>query len=111
MGFKIGTWWHDAPDIGFDTNGKQAIVRHLCFSPLETRIWYKLIDGQYCREIHFIEGLQGGEQYIDFISKSEMLKVMEKARIYAGRTAIKFRRCSQLECSYAVKYHMETLSN
>lgn len=77
MGFKIGTWWHDAPDIGFDTNGKQAIVRHLCFDQLETRIWYKLIDGQYCREIHFIEGLQEGERYIDFISKSEMLKVIE----------------------------------
>ena len=77
MGLRIGAWWHDAPDIGFDASGKQAIVRHLCFGPLETRIWYKLIDGQYCREIHFIEGLQGGEQYIDFISKSEMLKVIE----------------------------------
>ena len=77
MGFKIGAWWHDAPDIGFDASGKQTIVKHLRFGPLETRIWYKLVDGQYCREIHFIEGLQEGERYIDFISKCEMLKVIE----------------------------------
>lgn len=77
MGFKIGTWLHDAPDTGFDASGKQAIVKHLCFGPLETRIWYKLIDGRYCREIHFIEGLQEGERYTDFISKSEMLEVLD----------------------------------
>lgn len=77
MGFKIGAWLHDAPDIGFGADGKQAIVKHLCFGPLETRIWYKLIDGQYCCEIHFIEGLQEGERYIDFISRTEMLEVID----------------------------------
>lgn len=77
MGFKIGTWLHDAPDVGFDASGKQAIVKHLCFGPLETQIWCKLIDGRYCREIHFIEGLQAGERYTDFIEKSEMLKVID----------------------------------
>lgn len=77
MSFRVGTWIHDTPDTEYSTSGKQAIVKHLCFGPLETRIWYKLIDGQYCREIHFIEGLQAGEQFTDFISKSEMLKVVE----------------------------------
>ena len=77
MGFTIGAWLHNAPDISFDANGKQAIVKHLCFGPLETKIWYKLIDGQYCREIHFIEGLQAGERYTDFIDKSEMLEVID----------------------------------
>lgn len=77
MGFQIGAWWHDTPDIGFDTSGKQAIVKHSCIGPLETRTWYKLIDGQYCREIHFIEGIQEGEQFTDLISKSEMLEVLE----------------------------------
>ncbi len=77
MGFKIGTWLHDAPDVGFNSGGKQAIVKHLCFSPLETRIWYKLIDGRYCCEIHFIEGLQAGERYTDFIEKSKMLEVID----------------------------------
>ena len=77
MSFRIGTWLHDAPDIGFDANGKRAIVKHLCFGPLETRIWYKLIDGRYCCEIHFIEGLQAGERYTDFIEKSKMLEVID----------------------------------
>ena len=77
MSFWIGAWLHDAPDTGYDISGKQAIVKHLCFGPLETWIWYKLIDGQYCCEIHFIEGLQEGERYVDFISKSEMLKAIE----------------------------------
>ncbi len=77
MSFGVGTWIHDAPDTKYSASGKQAIVKHLCFAPLETRIWYKRIDGQYCCEIHFIEGLQAGEQFVDFISKSEMLEVIE----------------------------------
>lgn len=77
MGFWVGSWLHDIPDREFASDGKQVIVKHLCFGPLETRIWYKLEDGQYCREIHFIEGLQEGERCVDSISKSEMLKVIE----------------------------------
>ena len=77
IGFSIGGWLHDAPDAGYNASGKRAIVRLICFGPLETRTWYKLMDGQYCREIHFSEGIQAGESYIDFISKSEMLRVIE----------------------------------
>mgnify|MGYP001026150063 FL=1 len=77
MSFMVGTWLHDAPDVEYNASGKQAIVKHLCFGPLETHIWYKLKDGQYCYEIYFIEGLQQGEQFIDFISKPEMLEVIE----------------------------------
>jgi len=77
MSFSIGAWLHDEPDTGYDASGKQAIVKHFCFDPLETRIWYKLIDGQYCCETHFIEGTQEGERFTDFISKSEMLAVIE----------------------------------
>ncbi len=77
MGFCVGAWMHDAPDTEYDASGKQAIVKHVCFGPLETQIWYKRMDGQYCREIHFIEGLQEGERFTDFISKAEMLEVIE----------------------------------
>lgn len=77
MGFTIGAWLHDAPDAGFDAGGRQAIVKHLCFGPLETRIWYKGADGRYCREIHVIEGPQAGERYTDYIDKSEMLAVID----------------------------------
>ncbi|MDE7297817.1 MAG: hypothetical protein K2N94_03165 [Lachnospiraceae bacterium] len=77
MGFWVGAWLHDTPDTGYDAKGKRAVVKHLCFGPLETRIWYQCKDGQYCREIHFIEGLQAEELFTDFISKSEMLKVIE----------------------------------
>ncbi len=77
MGFFVGSWLHDIPDTQFNSDGKQMIIKHLCFAPLETRLWYKLRDGRYCCETHFIEGLQEGEQYTDFISKSEMLKVIE----------------------------------
>lgn len=77
MGFWVGSWLHDTPDTEYDAGGKQAIIKHLCFGPLETRIWYKLIDGQCCCEIHFAEGVQEGERFTDFISKSEMLEVIE----------------------------------
>ena len=77
MGFWVGRWLHDIPDTGYDAEGKQAIIKHLCFGPLETRIWYKWKGGQYCREVHFIEGIQEGELYTEFISKSEMLEVMK----------------------------------
>lgn len=77
VGFWIGSWLHDIPDTEFDSDGKQVIVKYLCFGPLETRLWCKLRDGRYCYEHHFIEGLQGGERYINFISKSDMLKVIE----------------------------------
>lgn len=77
MGFMTGAWLHDKPDTGFDASGKQAVVKHLCFGPLETCIWYKLADGRYCREVHFIEGLQEGEYFTVFISKSGMLEVID----------------------------------
>ena len=77
MGLRIGAWLHDVPDTEYNASGKQAIVKHLCFGPLETQIWYKLIDGQYCHEIHFIEGLQEGERFTNFISRSEMIQVIE----------------------------------
>ncbi len=77
MGFFVGSWLHDIPDTEFDADGKQMIIKHLCFGPLETWLWYRLRDGRYCCEVHFIEGLQEGEQYTDFISKSEMLKIIE----------------------------------
>lgn len=77
MGFFIGSWLHDIPDTEFDADGKQMIIKHLCFGPLETWLWYRLRDGRYCCEVHFIEGLQEGEQYTDFISKSKMLKIIE----------------------------------
>ncbi len=85
MGFMVGAWLHDAPDTEYNAVGKQAVVKHLCFGPLETWIWYKQIDGQYCREIHFIEGIQEGERITDFISKAEMLEVLE-AEIVLCRT-------------------------
>lgn len=77
MGFWVGSWLHDTPDTEYSASGKQAIVKHLCFGPLETRIWYKLTDGRYCCETHFVEGLQEGERFTDFISKSEMFEVIE----------------------------------
>lgn len=76
MGFMVGAWLHEAPDKEYNSSGKQAIVKHLCFGPLETQIWYKLKDGRYCREIHYIEGLQAGERYTDYIETSGMLEVI-----------------------------------
>lgn len=77
MGFFVGSWLHDIPDTEFDADGKQMIIKHLCFGPLETWVWYRLKDGRYCCEVHFIEGLQEGEKYTNFLSKSEMIKIIE----------------------------------
>jgi len=70
-------WVHEAPDKEDDSSGKQAIVKHICFDPLEARISYKLKGGQYCREIHFIEGLQAGELYTEYIGASEMIEMID----------------------------------
>jgi len=77
MNFRIGEWWHEAPNKKADATGKRAIVKHLCFGPLETRIWYELEDGQYSYEVHFIEGIQEGDIFVDFINKSKMLEVIK----------------------------------
>lgn len=77
MGFWVDSWLHEMPDTNFDRSGKRAIVNHKCFGPLETRIWYELKDGRYCCEVHFIEGVQAGDIFTDFISRAEMLKTID----------------------------------
>ena len=77
MSFMAGAWLHESPPRECGANDKMAIIQHLCFGPLETRIWYARKDGQYCREVHFIEGTQAGEVYTDFLRKSEMLEAVK----------------------------------
>ena len=74
MGFWVGAWLHDVPDTEYNASGKRAVVKHLCFGPLETRIWYKVLNGQYCCEIHFIEGMQGR---MTVLTDEELLEVIE----------------------------------
>ena len=76
MNFKVGEWWHDLPCRESDASGRRAIVKHLCFGPLETRIWYELRNGQYQYEIHFIEGIQAGDIFTNSVSKPEMMEVI-----------------------------------
>ncbi len=76
MDFWVGKWLHKAPDKEFDAAGKRAIVKHLCFGPLETRIWHELKNGQYHYEVHFIEGIQAGDVFTDCIGRSEMMEVI-----------------------------------
>ncbi|MCI8808704.1 MAG: hypothetical protein HFF84_01020 [Oscillibacter sp.] len=77
MGFQVGSWLHEAPRTEHDADGRRAVVQHICFGPLETRVWYECADGRYCREIHFLEGLQAGERFTDFLSGLEMRKVLD----------------------------------
>ncbi|MCI9375859.1 MAG: hypothetical protein HFF85_05635 [Oscillibacter sp.] len=77
MGVWAGAWLHDEPDRKFDSQGNRAIVKHLCFGPAETQIWYETADGQYFCELHVIEGIQAGDRFVDFIGKSKMLEVLE----------------------------------
>lgn len=81
MGFQVGAWWHEAPGKEFDAAGKRAIVKHLCFGPLETRTWYELKDGRYNYEVHFIEGMQARDIFVDLISRSEMFEVIKSEMI------------------------------
>lgn len=100
MSFSVGAWLHDIPSTEYDVNGKRAIVRHLCFGPLETRIWYETMDGRYWRELHFIEGPQAGELYADSISQSEMLDVIKSEAalcIIFGDMDMNALLCSEIE--------------
>lgn len=77
MEFWVGTWLHVIPDQKDSAgNDKRIIIKHLCFGPVETQIWYQSKDGQYYYEYHIIEGLQAGDLFLYCISKSEMIKVI-----------------------------------
>ncbi len=76
MGFWAGNWLHDPPSKEYDSTGKRAIIKHLCFGPVETQTWYESVDGQHYCELHIIEGLQTGDVFLDRISKAKMLEVI-----------------------------------
>ena len=76
MGFWAGNWLHDPPSEEYDSTGKRAIIKHLCFGPVETQTWYESVDGQYYCELHIIEGLQTGDVFLDRISKAKILEAI-----------------------------------
>ena len=76
MGFWAGNWLHDPPSKEYDSTGKRAIIKHLCFGTAETQTWYESVDGQYYCELHIIEGLQTGDVFLDRISKAKMLEAI-----------------------------------
>lgn len=76
MGFWAGNWPHDPPSEEYDSTGKRAIIKHLCFGPVETQTWYESVDGQYYCELHILEGLQAGDVFLDRISKAKMLEAI-----------------------------------
>lgn len=76
MGFWSGKWLHDPPSKEYDSTGKRTIIKHLCFGPAETQIWYETADGQCYFELHIIEGLQAGDVFLDQISKVKMLEAI-----------------------------------
>ena len=45
MEFWVGTWLHVIPDQKDSAdNDKRIIIKHLCFGPVETQIWYQSKD-------------------------------------------------------------------
>ncbi|MCI8423947.1 MAG: hypothetical protein HFF50_10555 [Lawsonibacter sp.] len=76
MGFWVGKWLHDPPSAVYDSTGKRAVLKHLCFGPVETQIWYVSADGQYYRELHIMEGPQAGDLFLDRINRAEMLEAI-----------------------------------
>ena len=91
MGFWVGNWLHDPPSKEYDSTGKRAIIKHLCFGPVETQTWYESVDGQYYCELHIIDGLQARDVFLDRISKAKMLEAIITER---GRD---FRRAEVAE--------------
>ena len=76
MGFWAGNWLHDPPSEEYDSTGKRAIIKHLCFGPVETQTWYESVDGQYYCKLHILKGLQAGDVFLDRISKAKMLEAI-----------------------------------
>lgn len=76
MRFWVGNWLHDPPSKEYDITGKRAVIKHLCFGPVETQTWYESVDGQYYCELCIIEGLQAGDVFLDQISKAKMLEAI-----------------------------------
>ena len=82
--FRIGIWEHAAPEEHYDRDGKRAIIKHLCYGPLETMIYGVTTDSTYYWEYHIIEGLEEGERFLEYISKEKMLEVDAALAISIG---------------------------
>ena len=75
--FRVGVWEHSAPEEHYDRDGKRAIIKHLCYGPLETMIYGVTTDSTYYWEYHIIEGLEEGERFLEYISKEKMLHAID----------------------------------
>ena len=82
--FRIGIWEHAAPEEHYDRDGKRAIIKHLCYGPLETMIYGVTTDSTYYWEYHIIEGLEEGERFLEYISKEKMLEIDAALAISIG---------------------------
>lgn len=76
MEFWVGQWMHCAPDEKYDANGRRNIIKHMCWGPLETQIWFETSDHKYYYEEHIIEGILEGDKTLEAISKIEMIKAI-----------------------------------
>ena len=71
--FWTEEWLHCIPREELWVEDRRCILKHLCFAPLETQVYYiTKNDRCYC-EYHIIEGIQEGEQYVNEISLEDML--------------------------------------
>lgn len=75
--FRANGWEHAAPEEKADQDGKRAIIKHLCYGPLETVIYGVTTELKYYREYHIIEGLEEGERYFEYISRKKILDMID----------------------------------
>lgn len=74
--FWVGSWLHSPPNNTF-VNGRRTIVTHLCFGPVETRTWFVTEEGERFYEEQILEGVQAGDQFLEPVSKAELLQVLD----------------------------------
>lgn len=66
---QIGSWLHCAPERDF-RDGRRAIVKRLCFGPLESWSFGVTADSGYFREVRILEGTD--ERSLSSISLEEL---------------------------------------
>ena len=74
--FWLNGWHHIMSEEKCDSEERRAIIRRLCFGPLETD-FYGIEKDKFYHEYHYIEGLLEGEIDFYYISKEKFMNELE----------------------------------
>ena len=73
--FWVAHWLHCPPEREF-VNGRRVILKHLCFGPAESRVWFATEEGGCWYEERTLEGVQAGEPLLEPVGREELQRLL-----------------------------------